>query len=387
MSNLVQKSTAGTSPRLSPGHASFACNAGQVVSLHEMNLHNKFDKETLRKRLENEGFKRITLSFYRYVIIETPEEYRDSLYSRLDELSILGRVYVAREGINAQINVPEHHFDAFKNLLQKDVLLREMPLKIAIEDDGKSFLKLIVRHKRKIVADGLDDNAFDVTNVGNHLNAKEFNEAMDLPGTIVIDMRNYYESEVGHFKGAICPEVDTFREELEKTVQMVEDKKDQKILLYCTGGIRCEKASAWFRHHGFKDVNQLHGGIIQYAREVKEQGLKPRFIGKNFVFDERLGERITDDIISQCHQCGKPCDDHVNCANDDCHLLFIQCESCARLYDGCCTPECQHVFHLPIDDQRRLRKGKVKSDTLSVYRSRLRPDLKKILGTGLKPDL
>lgn len=353
-----------------------------------MVLHNKYDKETLRRRLDAEGFKRVTLSFYRYVIIENPSEYRDVLYARLDELQVLGRIYVAREGINAQMNVPEHLFGAFKEMLEKDPLLRGMPLKIAVEDDGKSFLKLTIKHRRKIVADGLDDDAFDVTNVGKHLSAKEFNEAMDMPGTVVIDMRNHYESEVGRFEGALCPEVDTFREELEKAVEMVADKKDQKVLLYCTGGIRCEKASAWFRHHGFQDVNQLHGGIIQYAREVKEQGLKPRFLGKNFVFDERMGERITDDVISSCHQCGSPCDEHVNCANDDCHLLFIQCSDCAVRMEGCCTPDCQQVFHLPIEEQRRLRKGRKKSDTLAVYKSRLRPDLRSILAsaTTLKVD-
>lgn len=356
-----------------------AFNIHSFVSLLTMMLHNKYDKETLRKKLESEDFKRITFSFYRYVIIDRPEEYRDDLYIRMAGLDILGRIYIAREGINAQINVPAHNFEKFKLLLQADAHLTDMPLKIAVEDDGKSFIKLIVRQKRKIVADGLDDNSFDVTNVGTHLNAKEFNEAMEQPDTIVIDMRNHYESEVGHFVGAICPEVDTFREELEKSVQLVEDKKDHKILLYCTGGIRCEKASAWFRHHGFSDVNQLHGGIIQYAREVKEQGLVPKFIGKNFVFDERLGERITEDIISTCHQCGSPCDDHVNCANDDCHLLFIQCSACAEKFDSCCTPACQEIFHLPIEEQRRLRKGRIKTDTLSVYRSRLRPDLRKIL--------
>ena len=267
-----------------------------------MILHNKYDKATLRKRLEAEPFRRITLSFYRYVIIENTDQFRDELYKWMDELSILGRVYVAREGINAQINVPEHHFQAFKDKMESDVRLTAMPLKIAVEDDGKSFLKLIVRKKKKIVADGLDDDAFDVTNVGKHLTAKEFNEAMDLPGTVVIDMRNHYESEVGHFQGALLPEVDTFREELEKAVDLVADKKDQKVLLYCTGGIRCEKASAWFKHHGFKDVNQLYGGIIQYAKDIREQGIPSKFIGKNFVFDERLGERITDDIISSCHQ-------------------------------------------------------------------------------------
>lgn len=347
-----------------------------------MILHNKYDKETLRKKLYAEDFKRITLSFYRYVIIENVEAYRDDLYMRLDQLGILGRVYVAREGINAQINVPEHQFDAFKSLLENDEYLKGMPLKIAVEDDGKSFIKLIVRIRKKIVADGLADDTFDVTNVGKHLNAKEFNEALESPDTVVIDMRNHYESEVGHFKGALRPEVDTFREELEKSVEMVADKKDKKILLYCTGGIRCEKASAWFKHHGFEDVNQLHGGIIQYAREIKEQGLPTKFIGKNFVFDERLGERITDDIISECHQCGAKCDTHVNCKNDDCHLLFIQCDACAQKMQGCCTPKCQEISNLPIDEQRKLRKGQKKTDTLSVYRSRLRPDLRQILREG-----
>lgn len=349
------------------------------VSLQLVILHNKYDKETLRKKLEAESFKRITLSFYRYVIIAEPELYRDDLYSRLDNLGVLGRIYVAREGINAQLNVPEHNFELFKNLLNQDAHLKEMPLKIAVEDDGKSFIKLIVRVRKKIVADGLADGAFDVTNVGKHLSAKEFNDAMELPDTIVIDMRNHYESEVGHFQGALLPEVDTFREEMEKAVEMVADKKEHKVLLYCTGGIRCEKASAWFKHHGFQDVNQLHGGIIQYARDIKEQGLPAKFIGKNFVFDERLGERITEDVIAVCHQCGDKCDEHVNCANDDCHLLFIQCASCTQKMQGCCTPQCQEVYNLPIDEQRKLRKGRKKADTLSVYRSRLRPDLKQII--------
>jgi len=347
-----------------------------------MRLHNSFDKSTLRRKLEAEDFSRRTLSFYRYVIIDNVEEYRDALYLRLDALSVLGRIYVAREGINAQISVPEPRYEEFLSVLQSDDYLKDIPLKVAVEDDGRSFLKLIVRVKKKIVADGLPDDTFDVTNVGRHLSAKEFNEAMDEPGTIVIDMRNHYESEVGHFEGALLPQVDTFREELENAVSLAGDDKDKKILLYCTGGIRCEKASAWFKHHGFSDVNQLHGGIIQYAREIREQQLPSRFIGKNFVFDERMGERITDDIISTCHQCGKPGDTHVNCANDDCHLLFIQCEECARTMEGCCTPECRTIHNLPLEEQRRLRKGRKKADTLSVYRSRLRPDLKQILGSG-----
>lgn len=341
-----------------------------------MQLYNVYDKETLRRKLEAENFSRITLSFYRYGKIEDPTAFRAKLYLDFEAIGVLGRIYVAQEGVNAQISIPEHNFEAFKQLLEENTLLKGVPLKIAVEDNGKSFYKLIVRVKEKIVADGLDDHAFDVSDVGSHLNAKEFNEALEQEGTIVIDMRNHYESEVGRFEGALCPEADTFREALDKGMKMVEDKKDHKILLYCTGGIRCEKASAWFRHHGFKDVNQLHGGIIDYARQIKAEGLKPKFIGKNFVFDDRLGERITDDIISVCHQCGISCDDHTNCANDDCHLLFIQCASCKTEMNGCCTERCKEIAALPIEEQRVLRKNRIKTDTLSVYRSRLRPDLK-----------
>ena len=253
--------------------------------------------------------------------------------------------------------------------------IARMALKIAIEDDGKSFYKLTVKVRKKIVADGLKDGSFDVTNVGKHLNAKEFNEAIDKKDTIIVDMRNQYESEVGRFENAICPDADTFREELPMVVESLKEKKDKKILLYCTGGIRCEKASAYLKHHGFKDVNQLYGGIIEYARQIRREGLKSKFIGKNFVFDERVGERITDDVISKCHQCGTPCDDHVNCANADCHLLFIQCPGCAEKMKGCCTNECIGIIELPIEQQRKIRKGKNKKDSLSVYKSRLRPKL------------
>jgi len=308
-----------------------------------MNLYNKIGKEELRKRLMEEPFKRITLSFYRYVRIDNLEIFRNNLYLDFHSLNIFGRVYLAHEGINAQISVPEHHWKRFEEVINENLKLREVPFKI-------------VRLKNKIVADGLKDDAFDVTNVGRHLSAKEFNEAIEDQNTIVIDMRNHYESEVGKFENALCPDSDTFRDALPKAVEMAKGKEDHKVLLYCTGGIRCEKASAYFRHHGFNDVNQLYGGIISYAHEIKEKNLPSKFIGKNFVFDDRLGEKITEDIISVCHQCGKSCDKHVNCANPECHLLFIQC------------------------DEKFFRKGKkTPGDTKNIYKSRLRPNLKSIL--------
>jgi UPF0176 protein len=344
-----------------------------------MLLQNRVNKKELKKRIQEESIKRITVSFYRYVIIDNPQELRDSLFSQWNDWKVLGRIYIAREGINAQMCVPEEHLEIVKYNLNQNPLFSGIPFKIAVEDDGKSFYKLTIKVRPKIVADGLDDNAFDVTNVGNHLTAKEFNAAMEDPETILVDMRNHYESEVGKFTGAICPDADTFREELPMVIEELKNKKDKKILMYCTGGVRCEKASAYLKHHGFKDVNQLHGGVIDYVRQIKAQGLESKFIGKNFVFDERVGERITADVIAQCHQCGASCDTHVNCANDDCHLLFIQCAACAEKMNGCCTPECVHIASLPVEEQRALRKGRKKEDCLSVYKSRLRPNLRDVL--------
>ena len=346
-----------------------------------MALYNKYDKTTLKKKLMNETFKRTTLSFYRYVLIERVKELRDVLYEGFENLGVLGRIYIAREGINAQISVPETNWDAFLNYLRGYKEFADMPIKIAVEDDGKSFYKLTLKVKPKIVVDGLSEDDYDITNVGNHLTAKEFNKAMDTPGTVVVDIRNYYESEIGHFEGAICPQVDTFREELPEVLNLLRDKKDEKILLYCTGGIRCEKASAFLRHHGFKDINQLYGGIIDYTRQVTAQGLDNKFVGKNFVFDERLGERISKDVIAQCHQCGKPADTHTNCANDECHLLFIQCDECREKYNGCCTSECQEIAKLPLEVQRERRKGR-KKEFRNVHKSRIRPSLLDISAGG-----
>ncbi|TGK36394.1 rhodanese-related sulfurtransferase [Leptospira gomenensis] len=335
-------------------------------------LHNIYDKEALRKRLDSEAFRRITLSFYRYVILEDVKSLRDRLYEEWESLGVLGRIYVAREGINAQISVPSPNMELFRANLESRAVFKNMPFKIAVEDDGKSFLKLDLKVRKKIVADGLDDDSFDVTNVGNHLGAEEFNRHLEDKNTIVVDVRNHYESEIGHFENALLPQSDTFREELRLLLELLQGKEDNKILMYCTGGIRCEKASAWLKHHGYKDVNQLHGGIISYAHEVAEKGLESKFKGKNFVFDGRLQETIGEEIISTCHQCGSKSDRHVNCANPGCHILFIQCETCTAAFDGCCTEECKSVLHLPADKQKEIRKGKANENRFFT-KSRIRP--------------
>lgn len=311
-----------------------------------MILHNRMGREQLIARINSENFNRKTVSFYRYIRISEPQFFRDELYLALDAISCSGRIYVAHEGINAQMSVPEHHVDYFLKFLDSRTELKHMPLKWAVEDDGKSFLKLKIKVRKKIVADGLEDEVFDVTNVGKHLSPVEFHELSEREDVIVVDMRNNYESEVGHFKNAIRPDVFTFRDEVEMVVEHLQEQKDKKILLYCTGGVRCEKASAWMRHHGFTDVNQLHGGVIAYAQTIKQLGLKSNFIGKNFVFDERMGERITSDVIGKCHTCGAPCDDHINCAWNACHQLFIQCDACQAQMNNCCSDECRHKLEM-----------------------------------------
>ena len=318
-------------------------------------LHNKVNRNEMRERLMEEPFKRVTLSFYRYVIINDPQATRDQLWREWSAMQVFGRIYVAREGINAQLSVPEHFYQAFRQKLDMHPEFKDVPFKIAVDDDGKSFFRLTIKVRPRIVADGLADNEYDVTNVGKHLTAAEFNAAMDQPGTIVVDMRNHYESEVGHFQNAILPECESFREELPHVLDQLKGKEDQKILMYCTGGVRCEKASAYLKHHGFKDVNQLYGGIIDYARQIKEQQLPSKFIGKNFVFDERLGERITDDVIAHCHQCGHKCDHQINCGNTDCHVLFIQCENCKNTYGEYCSHECRAYAELPAEERKKLR--------------------------------
>jgi len=320
-----------------------------------MGLYNKVDKEVLKQKIKEDSRTRITLSFYQYANISDPQTFRDTLFQQYDALEIFGRIYVSVEGINAQISVLESNWSAFVDLMNSIPILKDIRLNKAIEDDGKSFYKLKIKVRNKIVADGLDDSSFDVTNKGVHLSAEAFNQLTDQEDTIIIDMRNHYESEVGHFKGAIKPDVETFRESLPIVEDLLTDQKDKNIVMYCTGGIRCEKASAYFKHKGFEKVHQLEGGIIEYARQAKALGIENKFIGKNFVFDERLGEKISEDVISNCHQCGAPSDQHTNCANDACHILFIQCDACKTQHDNTCSDKCQSFIALPEDEQARLK--------------------------------
>lgn len=335
-----------------------------------MQLYNTLSAEERARLIDDAGLQRLTLSFYAYAHIQNPQEFRDELFVRWNELDVLGRIYVAKEGINAQLSLPAANMEAFKDFLDTYPFMKGIRLNVAVEHDNKSFLKLKIKVRDKIVADGLNDETFDPTDIGTHLKAKDFNNMMDDPDTIVIDMRNHYESEIGHFTGAITPDVDTFRDSLPIIHEQLKEYKDnKKLLMYCTGGIRCEKASAYFKHQGFRNVYQLEGGIIEYTRQIKAEGLESKFTGKNFVFDNRLGERITEDIIAHCHQCGKPCDTHTNCKNDGCHLLFIQCDKCAEKMKGCCSDACKDIVSLPDEQQKVIRKG-VRNGTMIFKKGR-----------------
>ncbi len=349
-------------------------------------LHNRISQKELKQYLYEETEPRTTLSFYQYAKIDDPKSFRDELYKNLNALKVFGRIYVAHEGINAQLSVPVSNYESLKNYLYSFSFLNNVRLNIAVDDDarlndavgqGKGFWVLKIKVRDKIVADGITDPNFDMSKKGKYVDAKQFNDLTNDPNTIVVDMRNHYEYEVGHFENAIEVPSDTFREQLPMAVIMLQDKKDKNIIMYCTGGIRCEKASAYMLHNGFKNVFHLEGGIINYANKIKEEDLLNKFKGKNFVFDDRLGEKVGSEVISHCHQCGKPCDEHTNCKNDGCHLLFIQCEDCAKKYDGCCSEECQSIYNMPEGEQKELRKGKMNGIMIfNKSRHRLRPKFK-----------
>lgn len=344
-------------------------------------LYNIYNKEQLVSKLLENKEDYTTISFYKYYKIPNPDWFRDYLYTQLNALEVLGRVYLASEGINAQIAVPNKNLSSFKDRLNEIEFLKNIRLNIAVEEYGYSFYKLKIKVRKKIVADGIDDPDFDPANSGIHLNAKEFNSLASQSGTIIVDMRNHYESEVGHFKNAITPDVVTFRESLPIVTEQLKDFKDRPVVMYCTGGIRCEKASAYFKHVGFKDVYQLDGGIINYSREVQSERLENKFIGKNFVFDERLGERISDEIISCCHQCGEACDTHTNCKNEHCHILFIQCPSCAEKYSHCCSRKCSDYTQLSAEQKEKI-KDQIKFNGSAFSKGRY-----KALGVDEKLDL
>jgi len=331
-------------------------------------LYNKKSKDMLIENLEAETFNRITCSFYNYIKINSPSDFRDKLYYLFHTLNIFGRIYVADEGINAQISVPSHNWANFLKTISEISELSNVQIKKAISE-GISFYKLVVKVKKEIVAYGIPKNKYNMKIIGKHLSTDQFNSAINKEQTTIIDMRNIYESEVGKFKNAEIPQVEKSKDLLPEVRKMLKGKEHHQVLLYCTGGIRCEKASSFLIKEGIKDVKQLKGGIIQYAHDIKKNGIKSKFIGKNFVFDARLGERVSDDIISNCHICNKSSDIHRDCKNDACHILFIQCQECERDLNGCCSDKCKEIASLPIETQKDLRKNQNSPDKRRYFKS------------------
>ncbi|CAD6507814.1 UPF0176 protein Spro_1886 [Candidatus Profftia tarda] len=309
-------------------------------------LHNKTSNQQLKTLMRKSTEPRTTVSFYKYCLINNPQTFRDHLYIAFSKLKVLGRIYIAPEGINAQISVPTRLYKTMTQLLyQARTDFYGLRMNIALDNTRQSFWVLRIKVRNRIVADGIKDRNFNPSNVGHYLQAKEVNSMLQDPDVVFVDMRNYYEYEVGHFNNAIEVPSHTFRDQLPMAVDILQKYKEKKIVMYCTGGIRCEKASAYMLYHGFKNVYHLEGGIIEYTRYAREHGLPLMFIGKNFVFDERMGEPVTNDVISKCHQCGISCDRHTNCLHNSCHLLFIQCSSCSEKYKGCCNSECREKLN------------------------------------------
>ncbi len=338
-------------------------------------LYNKKSKTELQKILKEENFNRKTLSFYKYIELNNLHDLRNNIYKCLNNLNILGRIYIAKEGINAQISIPVKNIKKFKNSLKTEFDFGSLNFKIAVQD-GTSFYKLIVKIKKEIVAYNILPKEYNMNNTGKHIDYNEFNKSID-EGAIVLDMRNYYESEIGRFENAIIPDVERSEELLPEVKKILKDNKDDKILLYCTGGIRCEKASSYLINNGFKDINQLGGGIIKYANDVKKNNVKSKFIGKNFVFDDRMSEPITEDVIGSCHVCSKSSDRHINCLNEYCHILLIQCFRCSKNLNNCCSKDCAEFLLLPIDERKKIFKdGNIKFNAQKT--DKIRPKLKDI---------
>ena len=338
--------------------------------------YNFLDKKSLIEKLMSEEEPRLTISFYRYAKVTNIKQFRDEFFKKLNKIKVLGRIYLAEEGINAQISIPQKNKLELENYLDSIEFLKEIPLKVAIEERKNSFLKLVIKIRKKLVSDGLVDNDIDINFKGKHISPQEFHKKIEQEDSILIDVRNHYESEIGHFKGAIRPQVDTFRESLPIIKDIALQNKTKSIYMYCTGGIRCEKASAYLKKNGLNKVYQLEGGIINYVNEIKKEKLESKFVGSNFVFDDRLTEKATNDVISQCHQCGEKSSQVINCRNDICHRLFIQCDKCSKEYNNCCCDECNKILFLPEEEQQKLRKQYSKTNPYIPHKSQLRPRMK-----------
>lgn len=280
------------------------------------------------------------LLYYNFTPLTEVPAFIEAHKSRCEELNLLGRIYVSEEGINGTVAGTIAECEAYKEYVWG---LDELSTTEFKEDlcDHVPFGRLICKYRSEIVALHTDME-LNPKDGGRHLSPREWREALETEKDyVLIDVRNNYESKIGHFEGAILPDLENFYD-FPNWVDEADIPKDKKILMYCTGGIRCEKFSVLMKKKGYADVNQLHGGILTYAKE--EGGA--HYKGKCFVFDDRLAVPVNpneEEPVSFCELSGQPADTYINCANMDCNKLFVCCEGAADKYQGCCSEACMHA--------------------------------------------
>ncbi|MCI3926846.1 rhodanese-related sulfurtransferase [Paenibacillus sp. TRM 82003] len=281
------------------------------------------------------------LLYYKYVTIENYEEFAKEHLAFCKELGLKGRILVAKEGINGTVSGTIEQTDAYMKAMHENPLFADMPFKID-EADGHAFKKIFVRPRPELVTLRLEDDVDPNQLTGKRLKPKDFYEALQDEDVIVLDGRNDYEYDVGHFRRAIRPEVESFREFPEWIRENLSEHKDKKIITYCTGGIRCEKLSGLLIREGFKDVSQLDGGIATYSKDPEVQGRL--FDGKMYVFDERIVVPVNQTeeatVVGKCLHCGTPSEKYINCTYDFCHNHHIVCDACEEEKNGYCSEAC-----------------------------------------------
>ncbi len=284
------------------------------------------------------------LLFYAFVQIAHPEALALEHLSFCKRLGIKGRILIAHEGINGTLSGTLAQTEEYRRVMQQIPLFRDIVYKID-ESDHHVFDKIFVRPKKELVTFRLDEDVNPHVLTGKHLKPVEFYEKLQDPNVIVIDGRNDYEYDIGHFRGAIRPDVESSRDFPTWIRNNLTAYKDKTILTYCTGGIRCEKLSGFLLQEGFQDVSQLEGGIVTYGKDPEVRGRL--FDGKCYVFDKRKSVKINqtaeDCVVGQCYHCGSLEDRYINCANDLCHLQHICCTTCEENYNSFCTVECEAV--------------------------------------------
>ncbi|KAI1319633.1 hypothetical protein EDD11_003626 [Mortierella claussenii] len=350
----------------------------------------------------------VTISFYQFRPINKDDLIKIQYYFLTDlrTMDVVGRIYISVEGINAQISCPKDRVDQFKLYYSQHWPIFDKIRFNPAMSEGKAFKKLHVRVKNQLVSDGIDNSTFDLYNEPTYLTPEEWHKELSSRSEppILIDMRNHYESTIGHFENSIRPDVTTFKENVDAMLEICKGKEDQDIYMYCTGGIRCTRSGALLKSNGFKSVKMLQGGVTAYGRYIQDRRKEVQrsdmdhqndgtdamtataskvesiYKGKNFTFDKRLGEPITEDVLATCHTCGAPCDSYCNCSNMACNLLMISCPSCLEKHQGTCgSGSCVDMVRELNEKQKQIQKDhpgfvgmKVRPGIKPFYEHRLR---------------